>query len=280
MNKMMQWYPGHMAKAKKEILENLKLVDIVFELLDARIPKSSQNPMLNEILSNKPRLVIITKMMMADDNMTKKWLNYYASNNIMAIVVDSITGFNINRICNNAKEVLKDKLEKDKQRGLKPRPIRAMVVGIPNVGKSTFINKLVNRKVTLTGDKPGITKSQQWIRINNELELLDTPGVLWPKFESEVQSFNLALTGAIKDELIHKDDLVLYFLSFLKDNYPTILKDRYNVSLNDDNLVILEEIAKVRGLTNNKRIDYDRVYDIILNDYKSMRMGRITLDRI
>ena len=218
---MIQWYPGHMAKAKREIEEKLKFVDIVFELVDARIPLSSRNPMINDILKNKPRLLLMTKSIMADDYYNKKFVNELSINEYTkTLLIDSINGLNINKIVTTAKEVLKDKLAKEQQRGMKPRAIKAMVIGIPNVGKSTLINKLVGKKTAIVGNKPGVTKAQQWIRINKDLDLLDTPGVLWPKFEDQKIGYNLALTGAIKDDILHKDDLIIYFIEFLKENYP------------------------------------------------------------
>ena len=210
---MIQWYPGHMAKAKREIEEKLKFVDIVFELVDARVPTSSRNPMINEILKNKPRLILLTKSIMSDDYYNNKFVNEInQSNNSKALLIDSISGLNINKIVTYCRTILKEKLEKEQAKGMKPRAIKAMVIGIPNVGKSTLINKLVGKKTAIVGNKPGVTKSLQWIRINKDLDLLDTPGVLWPKFEDQKVGYNLALTGAIKDDIIYKDDLILYFI--------------------------------------------------------------------
>lgn len=276
---MIQWYPGHMAKAKREIEEKLKFVDIVFELVDARIPLSSRNPMINDILKNKPRLLLMTKSIMADDYYNKKFVNELSINEYTkTLLIDSINGLNINKIVTTAKEVLKDKLAKEQNRGMKPRAIKAMVIGIPNVGKSTLINKLVGKKTAIVGNKPGVTKAQQWIRINKDLDLLDTPGVLWPKFEDQKIGYNLALTGAIKDDILHKDDLIIYFIEFLKENYPNSLQF-YNVCKDDDNIDILDTIAKNKNFIRNKEIDYERVYDLILNDFRNIRLGRITLDR-
>ena len=276
---MIQWYPGHMAKAKREIEEKLKFVDIVFELVDARIPLSSRNPMINDILKNKPRLLLMTKSIMADDYYNKKFVNELSINEYTkTLLIDSINGLNINKIVTTAKEVLKDKLAKEQQRGMKPRAIKAMVIGIPNVGKSTLINKLVGKKTAIVGNKPGVTKAQQWIRINKDLDLLDTPGVLWPKFEDQKIGYNLALTGAIKDDILHKDDLIIYFIEFLKENYPNSLQF-YNVCKDDDNIDILDTISKNKNFIRNKEIDYERVYDLILNDFRNIRLGRITLDR-
>ena len=276
---MIQWYPGHMAKAKREIEEKLKFVDIVFELVDARVPVSSRNPVINDILKNKPRLVLVTKSTMGDELYNNKFVNSInQNNNIKALLIDSISGLNINKINTVCRTILKEKLEKEQARGMKPRAIRAMVVGIPNVGKSTLINKLVGKKTAVVGNKPGVTKSLQWIRINKDLELLDTPGVLWPKFEDVKVGYNLALTGAIKDDIIHKDDLILYFISFLKENYKEALA-YYNVTEDMDNVEILDTIGKNKNYIRNKEVEYERVYELILNDLRNLRLGRITLDR-
>ncbi len=272
-----QWFPGHMAKARREIEEKLKVVDIALVLVDARIPISSQNPMAMEILKNKPQLMILTKSDMADNNMTKKWEKYFLNQGKKAISIDSISGLNVKKIETLAKEILKEKIERDLKRGMKMRPIRAIIVGIPNVGKSTLINKLAGKKVANVGNMPGVTKAQQWIRLNQNLELLDTPGVLWPKFDDKKIGIHLALTGAIKDEILPKEDLTFYLIDFLKENYPDLFEKRYNVSMNQDTVRIIGEVLQKRG---NKKDEYEKGYDIILNDFKNARIGKITLDKI
>lgn len=275
-----QWYPGHMAKAKNEIVEKIKIVDIVYVLLDARIPYSSQNPMIKEILQNKKKLYILTKADMADSNVTAKWEKFFNNEGIPTVVIDSISGFNVKKIESISKEILKEKREKDALRGMKERPIRAMIVGIPNVGKSTLINRLVNKKVALVGNKPGVTKAQQWIRLNQGLELLDTPGVLWPKFEDQTVGIHLALTGAIKDEILHKEDLIFYLLKYLVKYYPKVLKEKYNIDFDSEEFDPVKYVMEFLKVYNIKNEDYDRVYDIILNDFKNARIGKISLDRI
>lgn len=274
---MIQWFPGHMAKAKKEIEEKLRLVDIVYELLDARIPYSSKNPMINDLLKNKPRLILLTKSDMADDNYTNKWKKYFTNQGFPSLTIDSISGFNIKKIISVSQEILKDKFIKEQAKGLKPRPIRGMIVGIPNVGKSTLINKLVNKKATNVGNKPGITKAQQWVRLNANLELLDTPGVLWPKFEDQKVGMHLAITGAIRDEILKSSELGYYLLDFMKENYEKNLLERYHFSTGLSNLDILKHIATTRGISDKEDIE-EKASEVLLNDFRSLRLGRITLD--
>ncbi len=272
-----QWFPGHMAKARREIEEKLRVVDIALVLVDARIPKSSINPMAMDILKNKPQLMIMTKYDMADPVQTKKWESYFLENGKRALTVDSITGLNIKKIEIIARDILREKIQKDLNRGLKPRPIRAMIVGIPNVGKSTLINKLVGKKVATVGNMPGVTKAQQWIRLNQNIELLDTPGVLWPKFDDKIIGIHLALTGAIKDEILPKEDLTFYLIDFLRNTYKSNFEERYGITFDHDNIKVVEDVLTKRGL---KRDEYEKGYDIILNDFKNARIGKITLDRL
>ena len=275
-----QWYPGHMAKAIREIEEKLKIVDIVLELIDARIPLSSINPSVENVIKNKPRLVIINKSDMADPIVNKEWVNYYNNKNIPSLLVDSKTGENLKKITSICKDILKEKLEKEQKKGLKPRSIRTMVLGIPNVGKSTLINKLVGKSIATTGNKPGVTKAQQWIRINKDLDLLDTPGVLWPKFDNVIVGYNLALSGAIKDDVIRRDDMILYFLDFLRNsNYREQFENKNLVSFEDDNVSILNKMAEDKKFIRGDIIEYERVYDLILNDFRNLKYGRISLEK-
>jgi len=214
-----QWFPGHMAKARREVTEKLNLIDIVFELTDARIPYSSRNPMIDEIIKQKPRIVLLNKEDMADPIMTNKWVKYYQEQNITAIPINSQTGDGLKQLIAKTKELTKEKFDKMRAKGIiKPRAIRAMVVGIPNSGKSTLINKLAKKNIAKTGNTPGVTRQQQWIKVGKEIELLDTPGILWPKFEDEQVGMNLALTGAIKDTILNLQDIAVYALQFLEKN--------------------------------------------------------------
>jgi ribosome biogenesis GTPase A len=276
-----QWFPGHMAKAKREVQEKLKLIDIVFELLDARIPLSSRNPMINEILGNKPRIVLLNKADMADETVTEQWIAYFEQERLRALAIDAQTGTGIRQIVSTAKEMLKDKFAKMAAKGIKnPRPMRALIVGIPNVGKSTLINRLAGRNIAKTGDKPGVTKAQQWIKVGKEMELLDTPGILWPKFEDEEVGLKLATTGAIKDTILNLQDVAVYALTFLKEHYPERLKERYSLpDIPEEIVALFDAIGKRRGcLVSGGAVDYDKVAEIVLHDIRTEKLGRISFE--
>ena len=278
-----QWFPGHMAKARREITEKLKLVDIVLEILDARVPISSRNPMMGEILKDKPTLVLLNKANLADKKVTLEWIEYFKNNGIKALDIDLIDNYNVNKIIPACNEVLAKEIEAAKAKGYSNFKIRALVVGIPNVGKSTFINTLAKRKAAVTGDKPGVTKSQTWIKINNSLELLDTPGILWPKFENEVVAHNLALCGAIKDDILPLDDVISYGLQFMQKYYPDNLNNRYQVNVTEDMelLDIYEVIGRRRNcLLKGNQIDYDRVVNLVLFDVRHNNLGAMSYDRL
>jgi ribosome biogenesis GTPase A len=281
MHMTIQWFPGHMAKAKREVQEKLKLIDIVFELLDARIPMSSRNPMINEILGNKPRIVLLNKADMADKAITQQWIAYFKQQQLRALAIDAQTGTGIKQIVAASKEMLKDKFAKMAAKGIKnPRPMRALIVGIPNVGKSTLINRLAGRNIAKTGDKPGVTKAQQWIKVGKEMELLDTPGILWPKFEDEEVGLKLATTGAIKDTILNLQDVAVYALNFLKQHYPERLKERYSLDdIPEEIVALFDAIGKRRGcLVSGGAVDYDKVSEIVLHDIRTEKLGRLSFE--
>ena len=280
MSKQIQWFPGHMAKARRAISEKIKLIDIIIELVDARAPKSSKNPMFDDICQNKPRLIVMTKKDLADEKLTQKWLQYYQSKGMYALSVN-LKNFNeYQLVINTCKEILREKMEKEAKRGLKPRAMRAMVLGIPNVGKSTFINRLAKRKATVTGNRPGVTKAQQIIRVDKDFELFDTPGVLWPKFDDLDTARNIALIGSIKQDILPLDELFIYAVEYLQKNYDNVISKRYNVEIDFDSdwvEKVYDDIAKnrkikpIRGYT-----DYDRVMEIFFNDIFNGELGKIT----
>ncbi|WP_435620750.1 ribosome biogenesis GTPase YlqF [Anoxybacillus eryuanensis] len=277
-----QWFPGHMAKAKREVTEKLKLIDIVFELVDARIPLSSRNPLIDEIVANKPRIMLLNKADMADPDVTKQWIDFFAAQQIEALPIDSQSGTGVKQIVAAAKERLRPKFEKMMAKGIKrPRAMRALIVGIPNVGKSTLINRLAGKHIAKTGDTPGVTKAQQWIKVGKELELLDTPGILWPKFEDEEVGLKLATTGAIKDTILNLQDVAVYALRFLAIYYPDRLKERYVLShIPEDIVQLFDEIGKKRGcLAAGGVVDYDKVAELVLRDIRTEKLGRLSFDR-
>ncbi|WP_301108945.1 ribosome biogenesis GTPase YlqF [Sporosarcina sp.] len=275
-----QWFPGHMAKARREVSEKLKLVDIVFELIDARLPLSSRNPMIDELIQQKPRLLILNKMDLADEVQTKRWIAYFEERGSRTVAINSFEGKGLQTVMKAAKEILQPKYDRMKQRGIRPGAIRAMIVGIPNVGKSTLINRLAKKNIAKTGNKPGVTKAQQWIKYEKELELLDTPGVLWPKFEDPEAGFKLALTGAIKDSVLNMEELAVYGLKFLEEHYPDRLEERYQItSVDDDILAIFDQIGERRKVYSaGAEIDYDRVADLIVQDIRDQQVGKLTFD--
>lgn len=275
-----QWFPGHMAKARRQVTEKLKLVDIVYELVDARIPFSSRNPMIDEIIQHKPRLLLLNKADMADREMTKQWISYFQDQGIRAISINSQAGEGMKNIVSASQDVLREKFDRMRAKGVKPRAIRAMIVGIPNAGKSTLINRLAKKNIAKTGNTPGVTKAQQWIKVGKELELLDTPGILWPKFEDQEVGLKLALTGAIKDTILNLQDVAVYALKFLEKEYPGRLKERYNLEeIPEDIVDLFDAIGKLRGcLMGGGEIDYDKVTDLVIRDLRSEKFGPITLD--
>lgn len=274
-----QWFPGHMAKARREVAEKLKLVDIVLEIVDARLPISSRNPMLDSLIQQKPRLMLLNKSDLADVKETQRWHDYLASQGIHCLAINANQGKGINKITPKVKEILAEKIERQAARGMKPRPVRAMCIGIPNVGKSTLLNRLANKNMAKTGNTPGVTKGQQWLKTGKDLELLDTPGILWPKFEDKEIGKKLALTGAIKDALLHMDDLALYGIEFFKEYYPEQLAERYKLTDEDmtlNNVDMLMLITKKRGFQE----DYERGSVMIVQEVRDGRLGKYTLDRV
>ena len=278
---IIQWFPGHMAKARREISESLAKVDIVFELYDARIPFSSKNPLVDELLKNKPRLVLLNKSSIADDKITKEWINYYNNLGIKALDIDSISGYNINKIINYSKEVLKPVFLKRESRGIKSKQIKAMILGIPNVGKSTLINKLAKRKAVGVGDKPGFTKAQSWIKVSEDLFLLDTPGILWPKFDDQMIGVRLALCGSIKDEILDIERITVEGIKYLQENYKDLLINRYNLEDTcEDPLDTLDLICKKKGcLLKGGEPDRLRASTMFINDLRNQRIGAISFEK-
>lgn len=275
-----QWFPGHMAKARREVEEKLKLVDFVIELVDARAPLSSENPMLHDVLQNKAKMVVLMKRDLADPAVTEKWLDYYRQKGIPALAADAKEKKDIKQVVLTAKELGQKKLAKFIEKGVKPRAHRAMIIGIPNVGKSTLINRLANKKTLRTGDRPGITKQQQWIKVGKDFELLDTPGILWPKFEDQSVGYRLAAIGTIKDQVLALDDIVVYAIRFMQEHYPVPLEERYGVTAEmDDMLEVFETIGRKRGaLESGGEINFEKVSELFLRDLRTGKLGRITLE--
>ena len=276
-----QWFPGHMAKARRQVTEKLKLVDIIFELVDARIPQSSRNPMIDEIIQHKPRIVLLNKADMADGERTKEWIAHFKEKGIQALAINSQAGVGMKEITALANVVLAEKFDRMRAKGIRPRAIRAMIVGIPNAGKSTLINRLAKKNIAKTGNTPGVTKAQQWIKVGKELELLDTPGILWPKFEDQEVGLKLALTGAIKDTILNLQDIAIFGLRFLEKEYPARLKERFQLEeIPEDIVELFDKIGVVRGcLTGGAVVDYDKVTELVIREIRSEKFGRLTFER-
>ena len=289
------WYPGHMAKTRKQIQEDLKLIDVVVELLDSRIPVSSRNPDINTIIDGKKKIVVLNKSDLADEKETTKWIEYFKTQKIPAVITDANSGKGIKDVIKKAEEIMEEELNKREEKGRIGRKIRIMILGIPNVGKSSFINRLANKNSLEVGNKPGVTRKKQWIKISNSIELLDTPGVLWPKFENEEVALNLAYTGTIKDDVLEKTEVAYHFLKYMIENDIDKLVKRYNLnkeeildSLESDyrpeNEIIYEvmlKIGKMRGaVVSGGNIDDLKTANIILEDFRSGKLGRITLEKV
>lgn len=293
-NSTINWYPGHMAKTRKQIIEDLKLIDIVIELIDARIPVSSRNPDINEIVKEKNRIIVLNKSDLADENQTAKWVDFYKKQNIIAVVTDSNSGKGVQNVIKKVEEIMSKKQEEMSKKGRVGRATRVMILGIPNVGKSSFINRIAGKSSLIVGNKPGVTKAKQWIRVNNQIDLLDTPGVLWPKFESEEVALNLAYTGTIKDDVIEKVEVAFQFVKYLLGNYRDNILQRYNLENdlienilsqpnpeNENIYEIMQLIGKKRGaIVSGGKVDDEKTANIILEDYRSGKLGKITLEKI
>jgi len=278
-----QWFPGHMAKARRQVTEKLSVIDVVIELADARVPASSRNPMIDEIITNKPRLLLLNKADLADPRITQQWLSYYEEHGVKAIAIDAQSGQGLKAIITSCQLLVKEKFDKMKAKGIKPRAIRALIVGIPNVGKSTLINKLAKKNIAKTGDRPGVTQAQQWIKVGKEIELLDTPGILWPKFEDQRVGFRLATTGAIKDSIINLQEVMVFALNYLREKYPDLMKERFDFdeeTFNSEDIVqIFDHIGKKRGcLMSGGFVDYDKTSELFLRELRAGKLGRLTFE--
>ena len=275
----LQWYPGHMTKAKRQMQEDLKLIDLIIELVDARIPLSSRNPDIDELGKNKARLILLNKSDLADERYNEQWSAYFQKKGFYVVKVNAKSGAGLKSIQGVIQEACKAKIERDRRRGIKNRPIRAMVVGIPNVGKSTFINSYAGKACAKTGNKPGVTKGKQWIRLNKTLELLDTPGILWPKFEDQEVGKRLAFIGSIKDEILNLEELSLELLDYIRTNYPGLLNTRYGIEEEGSPVSLLEAVAdKRKCLIRGQEIDYAKAAGIVMEEFRNGKIGRITLE--
>ena len=273
------WYPGHMTKAKRQMQEDLKLIDLIIELVDARVPLSSRNPDIDRLGQNKSRLILLNKADLADERQNEAWKEYFQKKGFYGVKVDSRNGAGMKAIQNVIQEACKEKIERDRRRGIKNRPIRAMVAGIPNVGKSTFINTFAGKACAKTGNKPGVTKGKQWIRLNKNVELLDTPGILWPKFEDQQVGIRLACVGSIKDDILNMEELALLLIDYLRTNYSGLLEKRYGILEEGKGVDVLGEIAKARGcLKKGEELDYVKASGLLFDDFRGGKIGRITLE--
>lgn len=281
-----QWYPGHMTKAKRMMQENINLIDLVIELVDARVPLGSRNPDIDELGKNKARLILLNKSDLADEKANKLWMEYFKSRGFHVLEINARSGQGLRAIYSMVREACKEKIERDRRRGIKNRPVRAIVVGIPNVGKSTFINSFAGKACTKTGNKPGVTKGKQWIRLNRELEFLDTPGILWPKFESEEVGRNLAMIGSMNDEILQMTELAADLIAYLLIHYKEALHERYQIVPKEDGvreedtpLSVLKHVCEVRKCyKRGQEADYEKAAAIVVDDFRSGRIGRITLE--
>lgn len=280
-----QWYPGHMTKAKRQMQEDIKLIDLVIELVDARIPLSSRNPDIDELGKNKARLILMNKSDLADETVSKEWAAFFKQKGYFVVELDARSKAGMKQVTNVVMDACKEKIERDRKRGIKNRPVRAMVVGIPNVGKSTFINSYAGKACAKTGNKPGVTKGKQWIRLNKNVELLDTPGILWPKFEDQTVGLRLALIGAIKDEILNIDELSLELIKILQADYPGILTARYATQehMLDETaepVEILKQIAENRKcISKGNELDYSKAAALLIDEFRSGKLGKITIER-
>lgn len=274
-----QWYPGHMTKAKRQMQEDIKLIDLVVEIVDSRIPFSSRNPDIDELGKNKYRLILMNKADLADKRATEQWTAYFKNKGYFVVSLDARSKNGMKSITDIIMEACKEKIERDLKRGIKNRPVRAMVVGIPNVGKSTFINSYAGKACAKTGNKPGVTKGKQWIRLNKNVELLDTPGILWPKFEDQMVGLRLALIGSIKDEILNTDELAVELIKFLVKEYPGVLAERYSIEEVENPIDILMKIAESRNcLSKGNELDYSKAAILLIDDFRSGKLGKLTLE--
>lgn len=275
------WFPGHMTKAKRGMQEKLKLVDMVIELRDARIPYSSKNPMIDELINQKPRLIILTKTDKAETKYTDEWVARLSNESTYVLCLNVLKDNVTKKVVSACKELMKEKIERQIRKGIKPRPIRAMVCGIPNVGKSTLINQLAKKKATITGDRPGVTKALQWVKVGADIELLDTPGVLWPKFEDEHVGMVLAVTGAINDQVLPLDEIAYYALKYLKQGYAEQLSSYYGIELIENNLKLFQNMGMKRGyMIKGNEVDMKRVVDSFMRDIRADKFGPITWEKV